>query len=102
MKIFVINLDRSTKRLQQIKSKLGTVPFERIQAIDGQKLTYDEIAKWTTTACRTIKCSKSIIGCAMSHIKAWQKVIDTDDIPFFIRVDQDELVLAALNFLKRL
>ena len=77
-KTFVINLDRSPDRLEEIRSHLDArgVPFTRFSAVDGKQLPYDHIVKHTTVACRTLLCTKAIVGCALSHYKLWRHVAD--------------------------
>lgn len=73
--VFVINLDRSPDRLQEIDKRLKKlgIRYERIQAVDGAKLTPEELTKVTTKNCKRF-CTRSAIGCAMSHIKVWKEV----------------------------
>ena len=71
--IYVINLDRNKNRLKRIDENLKkyNLSYKRFSAIDGSKLDYKDIIDNTTSYCRHLLCNKSIIGCAMSHIKLW-------------------------------
>lgn len=71
--VYVINLDKDTQRLKKITSNLHAygVEFTRVPGIYGASLTPEQLQKYTTTACRSLTCSKSIIGCALSHMKTW-------------------------------
>ena len=100
-KVFVINLARSHERLAQISQQLADVniPFERIEAVEGNRLSADEIEK--VSPAHLVKqnyyrdLSKGEVGCSLSHKKAWQKSIDDDlDLAF---VFEDDIHLEA-NF----
>ncbi len=74
--VFVINLDRSPDRLRNIKTQLDEqdIKFKRVSAIDGKKLTKNDIEKNCTFFAKMF-CPKNIIACAMSHKKVWREII---------------------------
>lgn len=83
LKIFVINLERSKDRLDRVTSlfEAENISFERIDAIDGKtekKLVnqhrYSRIPmhKWFRPL------TDGEIACALSHLKAYQEIIDQD------------------------
>lgn len=74
--VYVINLDRDTKRLATITSNLNkyNIKFHRISAVEGKKLSTEDIHKNTTPLCRTLLCSKGIIGSGLSHMKTWNLI----------------------------
>jgi GR25 family glycosyltransferase involved in LPS biosynthesis len=76
-KVYVINLDRSPERMKELDERLRklNIRYERISAVDGKNLSSEEIAQVATPSCAKA-CTFSSIGCAMSHKKAWKKVID--------------------------
>lgn len=91
-KVYVINMEKSKTRMEKIDKLLRheNIVYSRFNAIDGSKLTYDEISKISTPLCSKL-CSKSIIGCALSHISIWKEtnkykynsvLILEDDISF--------------------
>jgi GR25 family glycosyltransferase involved in LPS biosynthesis len=94
-KAYVINLDRSKDRFQKIKKRLEYVglPFERFNAVDGSKLSQQKINKLVHPVCKSLLCSKGMIGCAMSHYLLWKKmvnenkewmlILEDDAIPLF-------------------
>jgi len=78
--VYVINMDKSKDRLATMEKqipKLGR-PFTRISAIDGAALSPDDFDRYATRFCRYF-CSKGMIGCFLSHRKAWQTIVDNDD-----------------------
>ncbi|QBF83154.1 glycosyltransferase family 25 protein [Shewanella maritima] len=93
-KVFVINLASSAERLKHITEQLGKfqVPFERIDAVDGRKLSDEEIEKYSPQSLvqqhyfRPL--NKGEVGCSLSHQKAWQKILD-DDLDFAIILEDD-------------
>lgn len=79
--IYVINLDKSKDRLKQVTDEVNNKlkrDFIRIPAVYGKELSNDDLKKYTTLYCRYF-CSPSLIGCALSHMKTWQKCIDNND-----------------------
>lgn len=93
-KVFLINLDKSLDRFEACKSELDkyNIPFERIPAIYGKDLSeqelnsiYDQVKNK-----QYYKTDMSIgeIGCYLSHIKCWQKIID-DDLDYAVILEDD-------------
>lgn len=91
--IYVINLDSSTDRLECIKEQLDEhkLNFTRISAINGKKLTKDQIKKNCTPFAQMF-CPRNIIGCAMSHKAVWQRIIDNGDKYAIVLEDDCKLV----------
>lgn len=80
--VFVINLDRDVVRIASTKAQLDGLglAFERIPAVLGSALTtaerhahYDE-AKSKRRMARAL--SPAEIGCALSHVKVYRKMLD--------------------------
>lgn len=78
--ISVINLNKSPARWQNILKQCRTANIipDRIEAIDGNSLQYNDYKDSTSLFCRQM-CTKSMIACAMSHLKAWKKLANSDD-----------------------
>tara|TARA_A100001015_G_C14890431_1_gene672182 strand:- start:106 stop:843 length:738 start_codon:yes stop_codon:yes gene_type:complete len=81
MKVYFINLDRSKDRRKHIESnlrKLG-VDAERVSAIDGKTLTKEYISEvYDEQKCLKKHRKKLIpneIGCALSHLKIYKKIV---------------------------
>lgn len=77
-KIFIINLDKDIQRLDNVYKqfiKYDIKNYERFSGIYGNNLTNDEINNMTTNIGKCI-ASKSMIGCGISHIKLWEKIVN--------------------------
>lgn len=91
-KVFVINLDRSKKRLINISNqleKLG-IPFERFPAVDGNGIINQEI--YFNKKRFKLECLHDVVpgevGCSLSHINIWRKIVDSK-IPFALVLEDD-------------
>lgn len=104
-KIFVINLDSSVERLKSMQAqcdRLG-LKFERVSAVRGCELSVHDKSKIYSLEQNLKKYDKVLndgeIGCYLSHIKCWKKLIEeeldyalvleddgmlTDELPLFI------------------
>lgn len=90
---FVINLDRSKDRLEDIRSQFATqsLPFERIDAVNGAAMGEQELAEWYSpnhTMHYYKRLNPAEIACYLSHRKAWQHIVDRA-LPFAIILEDD-------------
>jgi glycosyl transferase, family 25 len=78
--IYVINMNKSHARLAQMNEQMEkmAMPFQRIEAVDGKALSCVEMAKHCSQFSKEF-VPQSVIGCALSHKKAWQTMIDNGD-----------------------
>ena len=80
--VFVINLDKSPERMATIAKRLDElyIPFERISGVYGAELSQEEIAKYYCAKLNKKNYRRPLglgeIGCYISHIKAWQTIVD--------------------------
>ena len=80
--VFVINLDKSPERMATIAKRLDEldIPFERISGVYGADLSEEEIAKYYCAKLNKKNYRRPLglgeIGCYISHIKAWQTIVD--------------------------
>lgn len=75
--IFVINLDRSATRMAAVADDLGRqgLPFTRLRAVDGRDLSPAVVEALTRGAPRYKRpLAPSEIGCALSHLLAWDRI----------------------------
>lgn len=88
--VYLINLDKDKDRLKSVLKeckKVGKRPI-RVPGIQGSKLTEKELKDNTSNYLFSVAGSKSAIGCAMSHIKAWETMIKNgDDSALFLEDD---------------
>ncbi|CAK0746964.1 glycosyl transferase, family 25 [Gammaproteobacteria bacterium] len=87
--IYVINLDRSPGRLTDISKNLNSLnlPYKRVRAIDGKQLSRNDTKEHASFLCNNF-CTPSMIGCFLSHAKAWSTVIKNKD-PYALILEDD-------------
>ena len=96
-KVFVINLDKSVARLERLKAEFERIglDFERIPAVDGRKLSENQILKHYSPELNRKKyfvpLSKPEIGLYISHLRACEKII-SEKLDFGI-ILEDDIVL---------
>jgi len=103
-KIFVINLERSSERLEncKIQAKKYNFEFERFPAIEGSKINREQ-RKYVHPVCKYILCTNGMIGCGLSHLLVLKKIID-EKIPVALVLEDDfiwrEDTIEKLNKIK--
>jgi len=88
-KIFIINLDRRRDRwnkLMEEEPHLNNDKLTRVSAVDGQTLTltkpiYDLFSK------NSFEWKKGVIGCNLSHLQVWMKILKETGNYFLILED---------------
>jgi GR25 family glycosyltransferase involved in LPS biosynthesis len=103
-KILYINLDRRNDRKEHIEKQLKKINWsgsvERISAFDGRKLVKndlinlldnDAINEFTDTTDKQFPpgsyMTKGAAGCALSHRKCWENILNNDDKKVLILED---------------
>ena len=89
-KIFIINLDKDVERLSNAYEQLDKYEFknyEKFTGIYGKQLSINDINDNTTTIGKLF-ASHSMIGCALSHIKLWEKIV-TENIELSLILEDD-------------
>lgn len=97
MKVYLINLDRSPDRLNFFQSqadRLG-LPFERISAVDGRRLTAEELRDAVSVSYEFQPVNAGEIGLFQSHKRAWEKLIDSGE-PHAAVFEDDALMSASI------
>lgn len=85
LQCYVINLDRSPKRLKQMKARLANMPFEwlRISVIDGNllpQLLITEVDELQYERCHgKPPIARAEVGCYLSHIRALQVFLQSSN-----------------------
>lgn len=107
-KIFVINLDSNLERLNFMKKqcdRLG-LEFERIAAIRGRDLTVEQRKECYSIEANTRSYDSLLtdgeIGCYLSHIHCWQKIIEEDLECALILEDDAELLDTLPMYVEKL
>lgn len=100
MKIFVINLDSRTDRLEHISKQLVNHDWERFSAIDGigKKRTdyidmgFDVYSSWIDPILNR-SLTDTEVACAISHFKLWERCIELNDNVLIL---EDDVELCGL------
>jgi len=101
--IYIINLKKSADRLENVKKVMNkyNLKYNRFDAIYGKDLSQEEVNKNTNILCRTLLCNNGIIGCAMSHIELWKKLLKDESTNMYIIMEDDiqDIDIKQLNYL---
>ena len=94
MKSYLINLDRSTERLEFFtrQAKLLGISFERISAVEGRRLSPEELASAVAASFEFQPINAGEIGLFMSHKQAWQNLLASGEP--HAAVFEDDAVMA--------
>ncbi|MDM7859283.1 glycosyltransferase family 25 protein [Alteromonas sp. ASW11-36] len=89
----VINLARSPERMALMNQQLEAlaIPFERIDAVDGQQLSevqVGEVYDGEHLDAYYKKLTRGEIACYLSHRKAWQYIVE-NQLDFAVIVEDD-------------
>lgn len=81
--IWILNLERDVEKRQFMKNRLNNLGlnFEFIKAIDGNTLSEVDLSVYSKTfAVRDFgrELTPGELGCAISHIRMWQKLVDSE------------------------
>lgn len=76
-KVFVINLDDSKERMKRMDGYMKEcgIDFSRVAGVDGRRMTDEEVRK-EVSVMGNVLCERTVIGCAMSHKRVWEKVLN--------------------------
>ncbi len=91
--VFLINLKRDTERLTKCVTQFENlnIPFERLDAADGSTLSENEIAQAYDPVTNRRRAADPLlpseIGCYLSHIRAWNRIVERDADGGFIFED---------------
>jgi glycosyl transferase family 25 len=101
MKTYVITLERSIERYRYIKKHVieRLLDYEIIPAVDGSKLKEDDLIKLTDyEKVKRLRwwLTDGAIGCALSHLNAYQAFLNTNDNAAFI-IEDDVNLPADIN-----
>ena len=101
MKIVVISLADATQRRAQIQAQLSAhdLPFTWLEAVDGRKWSDDKLAQFIDHKALFNNLSHKpvagSIGCHLSHMKAYETLLASDDEALII-LEDDAVINAEL------
>lgn len=94
MKAYIINMERSMERRKYMQEVMGEMPYlqyEFVKAVDGTLLREKEKKALFNRQALAKRYGKELsdgeLGCALSHQKCYQKIIESDDNFGFIFED---------------
>lgn len=102
---YVVNLDRSTDRWERASRifKNLNIDIERISAVDGRKMSQLELQalrpEFKDRHFWLKEMTPGEIGCYLSHIKAWETFLKTNEKWALIMEDDMELYENAKDFI---
>ena len=103
--VFVINLKRSEDRRARVQEALGSLSltYEFIEAVDGNDLSEHEVAEIREGFDDPRKIdstrgpvSRGEIGCAISHLKAYKRIVK-DNLDYACIMEDDVVIKHAGN-----
>ncbi|MCW0976978.1 glycosyltransferase family 25 protein [Pantoea sp. JV6] len=98
IKVFVINLARSTERRDTMEQQLTllNLDYEIVEAVDGSLLSFSDIAKETRPLNYAVEPGE--IGCALSHISIYRKIV-SENIECALIIEDDAILSDNLPLL---
>ena len=91
--VYVINLDRAKERMAGVDAQCrrAGIDYTRIPAVDGRNLSPTDLKRAATPLCKTL-CTPAMIGCALSHMRCWRKMVRDGRERVLIMEDDAKLV----------
>jgi glycosyl transferase family 25 len=102
--IWIINLDKSIDRMEKIKNnfdKFG-IKYNRFSAIYGKNVSEEYMKFNVNFVCKRLLCNYGIIGCAASHKKLWQQLINSNENFYIIFEDDIEINEKSFDIIKKI
>jgi len=103
IKCFIIHLHRAAKRKINVQTMISKLKLETevIDAVDGNKLTFDEISKYLSKKNLyrpnyPFKINTGEIGCFLSHRAVWKKIVQ-EKLDFAL-IFEDDIQIDYKNF----
>jgi len=98
---WVVNLDKCVDRWERTCAELKShnIQAERFSATLGKALSDEELAEQVTLPARYF-CTPGMIGCFLSHRKAWERVVQEGHEAVLML--EDDVVILCDNFNERL
>ena len=103
--IWVVNMDKSTDRLEKIKNNLDKLGlgFNRFSAVYGKELSKEQVDLVATPLCKNLLCNYGIVGCAQSHKELWKQLVQDDKTNYYLILEDDALMTEkSVEIIKKL
>lgn len=103
--IWVVNMDKSTDRLEKVKNNLDKLglEFNRFRAVNGKELSKEQVDLVATPLCQNILCNYGIVGCAQSHKELWKQLVQDDKTNYYLILEDDALMTEkSVEIIKKL
>jgi len=91
---YVINLKNDTKKWDIMKKNFKSTDLHliRFDAIDGKHISPEILEQYVAPLCRTF-CSRSAIGCGVSHVILAEHFLEKDPFDFCLILEDDMIPL---------
>ena len=82
--VYVINMAENTERLARVRAELtkAGIEWERLEAVNGRSLSASRLAEVYDGEANRRRARHPLvpgeIGCYLSHLAAWQRLVDSD------------------------
>lgn len=100
--IYVINLKKDKERLKKVTEELNNyrIKFQKFEAVYGKDLTREEIDEKVSFIGKTFLCNHSMVGCYLSHVNLWKKLIKDEENDFYLILEDDFFIKDYNSLLK--
>ena len=95
--VYVISLDRDTKRWKEFQSDVvERIPntVHRVAAVDAKAFAFDK-SKQASTVCNWI-CSETMVAIFQSHRKVWKRMVE-EKVPAALICEDDARFVSGFN-----
>lgn len=102
--IWIINLDKSTDRMEKIKKNFDSlgVKYNRFSAVYGKNVSKDYLDNNVSFICKKLLCNYGTIGCAASHKTLWKQLINSDREYYIVFEDDIEINKTTIDIINKL
>jgi len=89
--IYIVNLKRRKDRRDNMEKQLklsGIDSYNFVEAVDGKALNASS-ELFSLFERNDFNCNKGVVGCALSHIHLWNKLINDKENDFYVVLEDD-------------
>jgi GR25 family glycosyltransferase involved in LPS biosynthesis len=101
--IYVINLLKDKDRMEIVSKEFNkySIKFKRFDAVYGKNLTDKEINDKVSFIGKNLLCHHSMVGCFLSHVNLWKKLVDDKENDFYL-IFEDDFVIKDFDSISKL